>query len=405
MSLHTVRLYIIFFVYTNIQSTYSYSQSDIKDVICVEDVIQLDSTSMPYPYFLATNSVAFSNGYVFFIERLNYNSYRLHSRLLSDTKSKFRSKTLHLLDSIKIDPKHVILKLEMKGDTAFVFYQNFYVCFRFSLSSCLGIFYLDRNYEYFYVFNNYIIAAHTYNSSELPLNNRVYISRIKFFESKPDKLIYPKFDCVELSHFRPYNWVSCNDTYCIISNSNKYEICIYNHELEEMNSIVRTIPGWNKLNVDSIRTYNITTSDKILKNLSGTNTNIISKVEGVWLTTNNKILVRYYINNETDKGVLPIRYFDVYNLNQHSNQFILHKHNLKDGGLKLNVTDTIQPCNSYLLSWVESFNVINNYLCIVKPYYTNKYFGITLNEVFTLNKDLMKIGPPKNTLWLYKLSD
>lgn len=405
MNFYTVKLYIIIFVTINIKCTVSYSQSDIKEILCIEDVIQLDSISMPYPYFLAANSVAYSDGHVYFIERFNDKSYKLHTNLFSNTKSIFGSKTLHLLDSIKIDPKHVILKLEVKGDAVYVFYQNFYVCFGLSSSHCIGIFYLDRNYEYFYVYNDYIIAAHTYNSSELPLKNRVYLSRIKLFESRPDKLVYPKFDCVELSHFRPYNWVSCNDTYCIISNACKYEITIYNHELEEINSIDRTIPGWNKLNIDSLRTNKITTSDKILKYLSGTNTNSISKVEGVWLTADNKILVRYYTNNETSKGVLPIRYFDIYNIDQRSKLFTLNKKNLIDGGLKLNVIDTIQPCNSYLLSWAESFNVIGNYICIVKPYYINKYFGITLNDVFRLNKELMKIGPPKNTLWLYKLSD
>lgn len=405
MNFYTVRLYIITYVTIIIQFNYCYSQSDIKDILCIEDVMQLDSTSMPYPYFLAANLVAYSQGYIFFVEKLNDKSYKLHSNLFSSTKSKFKSKTLHLYDSIRIAPKHVILKLEIKGDTAFVFYQNFYVCFSISSSYCIGIFYLDRNYEYYFIYNDYIIAANTYNSSALPLKDRVYISRIKLFKSEPDKLIFPNFDCVELSHFRPYNWVSCNESYCIISNANNYEINIYNHELEKVNSIIRSIPTWYKLNIDSIRTHNITTSDKILKYLSDANTKLISKVEGVWITANNKILVRYYINDEPDKGVLPIRYFDVYNLNQYNNQFILDKHNLKDGGLKLNVTDTIQPCNSYLLSWAESFNVINNYLCIVKPYYTSKYFGITLNEVFNLNKELMKLGPPYNTLWLYKLRD
>jgi len=252
------------------------------------------------------------------------------------------------------------------------------------------------------------ISSFVYNTS-LP-QEKVIISKFKVNESEPQKSISPKFDCIEFSHFAPNHWIEIKEKYIAFSQACDYRINIYNHNLDLLDSIILMDTNWVKMNgdtLDGLRKH-LYGSDPhyLIKKLNSFN-NKISKVEGVWFMNETDLLVRYYMPklNQDSNSNLPQVFFDAYRIKQNNGASIGHDIIFKrfmDGSDKLNVEDTVNRCNTYVLSWMHPSFFLKNYIIVLKPTGYIEYFNKPLREILKKQNESFMKSQPKTGLWIYK---
>jgi hypothetical protein len=329
-----------------------------------------------------------------------------------DTNLNLTEITLKIPDSIDIDNRNGIFGIGVGEKNLFLFYGTFYFLFDFSVEKKIASFKqivnLNRTYNNYYVLNDStFISTFLYNTS-LP-QDKVIISKFLANKTEPIKSVYPNFDCIEFSHFAPNHWFEINEKYIAFSQTCEYKITIFDLDLNVVDSIIKFEPKWSKINQDTLKNLrenkNANNPHYIIKHLGSIN-HKISKVVGVWLLNGNKLFVRYQMPKENNDTFEPPQiYFDVYQLIQKEDRFVDHKTlsvNIKDGNKRLNVADTVQKCNTYLLTWMHKTFFLKDYIIILKTTVDINYFNRPLREIIKEQNEVLLNTQPKTGLWIFK---
>lgn len=313
-----------------------------------------------------------------------------------------------LPDSIDVDYRSIVHNISITASCIFIFYYNGYILFNYNLNKRSAVFIkrvnLTKKYNNYYLQNDSIlICSQLYNTGNT--TNDVYVSKYIVGDSYPVKTVYPKFDCIELSHFQPNHWLDISSSGVFLSMACSYKIYWYNHDLVLVDSLERNITGWDNILSDTVYKSIKGNSNPhaVISKLSYINDYKGSKVEGVW-GMGDIVLLRYCLHSQgEDSFTIAQRYYDIYKLDRRTSHFMLLDTCLMDAGLKLQMEDTVTRYNTYLMSWNYNSFFLNNHLVIVKPTADISYLNSTLRHIFRKQKEYFEKKKPYVGLWFFRL--
>lgn len=103
---------------------------------------------------------------------------------------------------------------------------------------------LDESYEYLGMQKEPVILGKKYNLAPLDNSHNTIVQVFDQNGRKKQNPIYPKFDLFEVSYFAPHHWTDIAYGQIAIAHATRYEIKIYDIQLQESATIYRMPPYW-----------------------------------------------------------------------------------------------------------------------------------------------------------------
>lgn len=170
-----------------------------------------------------------------------------------------------------------------------------------------------------YKINNEIIFANSYKDASIQ-SNWFYSMKYDLESERFKKILFPDFENIEFSYFDPNNWIDFHEEILVMSQTNKYEISVFDSDFELKNLLKRdSIIDWKPFAPTSLfdtakiysqpNEFGIVNPSSVMEYLNR-HINKISRIEYTYLISDSLLAVFYY-NSQNN---IPIRKVDIWNI-------------------------------------------------------------------------------------------
>ncbi|MDR2407681.1 MAG: hypothetical protein LBE13_06185, partial [Bacteroidales bacterium] len=227
--------------------------------------------------------------------------------------------------------------------------------------------------------SNTLLFVNVQNSKESP----VYLYKYDVKQKTITKIIYPYFNTLLLSYFKPEHLIDVKENIVLFANRNEYSILLYNTALNLTDSLSETVHGWISLKAKTIdkinKKYPKTDAMNIINAIDKYYSNIY-QLQWVYIINANKLLSVY--TPSQDKKDLFKKGLPIINIwKKINNQWFITQKNIQDDIRLVYENDTITK---------KSFPV--GFLSGCQMFFTNNKAVIIENS----GTDINPIGLHKN---------